>query len=339
MVSSAILFLNLFIVFILVARKIVGKPIRNIHILSLSITDTLVGVNVIPISMTVKGMTGGHIILDYDMCWLRMSLYTTCLVASYFHVLFICVDRCTLLSNCYNPSVKNARLRFCTEIILSWLCAAMCVLLPFHILKRERSIPFCSLATVFTDRDGRSLLKIWSVLFLCGILIVIGSCVWMIARIIHNSRRNNVFPERPSQRLTHATSKSVQIIYVEPLPRVRKEAVISFVNVGTTSNNTINYVHQRVTRSQRAAIKTITIMAICMIICLIPLNIMFFLEGWKGFSFLTSKQRLLIIYIASLNSAFNPVIYSFRIYEVRETLKLIKEKINCCHVYCYLHEH
>lgn len=333
LVSSFTLILNVPIIIILIARKTLGKPLRNIHILSLSITDALVGVNVIPISTILKSFIGGEQ-PNYETCWSRMCLFLTCFVASVFHVLFICVDRFTILHiNLTSKRSKNIRLF--SETVLSWICALLCIVIPFKKLKYERAIPYCSIATVFAWEDAEAVLKVWSFMFLNGILIVCIACILMVRKI---ALLDGHISSTESTRVGQQTDPyNIKVINVTPIG-VHNAGPSSEPSQLTCSMKRHKSKTRNISKSQRNAIKTIIIMASSMTICLLPMNIMLFIEGWNGFQYFTTKQRHLIVYAATLNSAINPFIYAFRIHEVRETLRILKNKIQCCHIYCYFHE-
>ncbi|XP_076079923.1 uncharacterized protein LOC143050206 [Mytilus galloprovincialis] len=328
--SFIILTLNVPIVVLLVAGKFLGKSIRNIHILSLSISDTLVGINVIPISIILKSIVQGNP-PSYQECWSRMCLYLTCLIASFFHVLFICLDRCGTILRKSLSSKRNTRLRFCAMVLLSWICAITIIVVPFLVLKNDREIPYCSISTVFNPKQGAIVLRIWSLLFLHGFILAFAACVWMATKIISVGVKV-VQPPDTTTEFTQTTS-NIHIIQVAPMNDIHGEERGSSTTQKSTST-TSNPRQIKISRSQKSAIKTISLLALSMMVCLVPMNIMILVEGFYGFSIFSSNQRHIIIYIASVNSAVNPIIYAFRIHEVRQTIRLLKQKISCCHIYC-----
>ena len=328
-----ILTLNVPIIIILTTRKCLGRPIRNIHILSLSISDMLVGVNVIPISVILKSIINGEA-PSYNECWSRMCLYLTCLIASFFHVLFICIDRCCIIMIKNRTCSRKTRMRFLVTVICSWICAIMCIVVPFVILKNNKHIPYCSISTVFRPGDGITVLRIWSILISNGLLVVFGACIWMIKKIVY-VRINSVQPVDEIQNWNACgqsrPTRKVTVINVKPMKIEENIAVCS-------SQGSTNSKKQQISRSQTSAIKTIMILAISTIVCIVPMNVMVFIEGWYDSSFFSINSRQVIIYIASLNSAINPIIYAFRIYEVRASLQAWKQKMSCCHIYCICHD-
>ena len=331
--SFIILTLNVPIVIILTTGKCLGRPIRNIHILSLSISDMLVGVNVIPISVILKSIINEEP-PSYNECWSLMCLYLTCLLASFFHVLFICIDRCCIIMIKNRTCTRKTRMRFLVIVICSWICAIMCIMVPFVILKNNKNIPYCSISTVFRPGDGITVLRIWSILISNGLLVVFGACIWMIKKIVY-VRINSVQPVDEIQNWNTCSQSrptgKVTVINVKPMKIEENSAVCS-------SQGSTNSKKQKISRSQSSAIKTIMILAISTIVCIVPMNVMVFIEGWYDSSFFSTNCRHIIIYIASLHSAINPIIYAFRIYEVRASLQAWKHKMSCCHIYCICHE-
>lgn len=331
--SLIILTLNVPIVIILTTRKCFGRPIRNIHILSLSISDMLVGVNVIPISVILKSFMNGEP-PSYNACWSRLCLYLTCLIASFCHVLFICIDRCCIIMIKNRTCSKKTRMRFLVTVICSWICAIMCIVVPFVILRNNTPIPYCSISTIFRPGDGITVLRIWSLLISNGLLLVFVACIWMIKKIV-DVRINSIQPVDEIQHWNTCSqsrpTRKVTMINVKPMTIEENVAVCS-------SQGPTNSMEQKISRSQTSAIKTIMILAISTIVCMVPMNVLVFIEGWYDSSFFSTNSRQVIIYIASLNSAINPIIYAFRIYEVRAILQVWKQKISCCHIYCICHE-
>lgn len=86
----------------------------------------------------------------------------------------------------------------------------------------------------------------------------------------------------------------------------------------------------RMAKHQTRAIQTLTMLAVSLFITMTPMLVFaIFMQGWVQDFVLNRQVRHIISYIAVLNSALNPVIYAFRVPEIRTSLRAWKDKVIC----------
>jgi hypothetical protein len=73
-------------------------------------------------------------------------------------------------------------------------------------------------------------------------------------------------------------------------------------------------------RYQRRVTTTIGIVIMCYMVCMLPMTVTMAIEGWFGSSNVPRNVRPVVWFLASMNSATNPIIYAFRIKELRKCL-------------------
>nr|XP_034330525.1 oxytocin receptor-like [Crassostrea gigas] len=94
--STLVVFLlNLPVIIILISGRCMGRKIRNVHILSLSITDCMVSVSSVFLFYALRvtdGINDPKPPLQYARCWVALGVYLLTIVASLLHLCFICAD-------------------------------------------------------------------------------------------------------------------------------------------------------------------------------------------------------------------------------------------------------
>ena len=274
----------------------------------------------------------------YWDCWSKLCLFVTCLVASMFHLLLICLDRCWILYRWKTRTKRYNKLRFCCIVVLTWTLSILVIVTPFVAFRHPRNLDFCSITTVFRMRDVKTALKIWSMLFASGITIVMGSCVWMSVYIYFHQKPklnlNSTETTSPDSKPSSSKIPKIKIIKVHP-------ASSNTTDSATTSNGYSNCLANKISKTHKKAVVTISILASCLLVCLTPMLLMCSLDGWLGAEnyVFSTEGRHFVVFIASINSAINPLIYAFRVVEVREILKEWKERIQCCHCYFTFERH
>jgi len=380
-VTTAITFLlNLPVIIIMISRQCRRKKVTNIHILSLSISDLLTSVNVIPIYLSYTGR-----FVSYDDCFNRIVVFLVCLIASVIHLCFICSDRCWILSRWRAPtSMRNSRLRFWVIIAAAWIISPIAVGIPFVINRKQIELSYCSFSTLFENR-GTTMLKWWSLLLLGVTVFICGSCAWMIWKLYTfsgdlNRRTTKVTriqvlpmpsssdPQPGSSRTSSLPrsndDKAKRLRYISLNAKEKHTNHLKFQNgiekrnyennyqqwrnlrvpatcVDTLKTNPQRYldtskslilkpnVSRMSPKRHRQAVVTILIMVSLYIVSFTPFIVMIlFLEGWREF-IIPRQFRHIAVYFTCINSAFNPVIYAFRIPEVRGCIRFWKERIIC----------
>ena len=114
--SSVIIILNLFAIIILLTNLAKRHSMKNFHIASLAMTDTIVGVSIIPLLDTY--MNSSEYFTYYD-CFFRFMIFFASFVASMLHILGICVERALLV--CGGITNNNKRCGSIATIIVSWI--------------------------------------------------------------------------------------------------------------------------------------------------------------------------------------------------------------------------
>lgn len=227
-----ILVLNIPVVFmVLVGKCFFKKRIRHVHILSLSISDLLTGIAIIPVALTFT-MENGH--LSYYSCFARLCFLVTSWTASVYHVGFICLDRIFILySYCIRQSAQRDQVRFVSIVALTWILAVITIVLPFIQHRHESVLPHCALNALFEDH-GKYLMKIWSILFLFGVVTISGVCLFMIRLILLN--KNNQVQPSSTSKPTDLVGKDISSARNRVLPNQNKSDAT--INIKQNSDDT-----------------------------------------------------------------------------------------------------
>ena len=159
--SSVIIILNLFAIIILVTNLAKRHSMKNFHIVSLAMTDTIVGVSIIPLLDTY--INSNEYFAYYD-CLFRFMIFFASFVASMLHILGICVERVLLV--CGGITNNNKRCASIATIIVSWIMAGLSVSVVFFYWGVPSDLEVCSL-------DGLFLNKLINVIEYFGILFAV----------------------------------------------------------------------------------------------------------------------------------------------------------------------
>lgn len=126
-------------VVLIILRK---KAIKNIHILSLGITDACIGISCYLMAETY--LHTGKEFSFYD-CWIRYFIFSIVYVASMLHVLGICVQRVILLSSSIQPIQYQDNIFQWNVIIISWILSFVLNSVPFIMTSNARRFSICSI--------------------------------------------------------------------------------------------------------------------------------------------------------------------------------------------------
>lgn len=292
-----VMLLNFPVILVIVIRKYRKKQFRNIHILSLSVSDFTVGISYIPMSQ--------------DLCLQKISLLLLCLTSSLMHTLLICLDRAWVISR-HKPVKQNseAKLRFWIIIISTWIVSFIYVVFPVSFSESDpnNTQEICDVMTFFKD-NGVLMCKCTSIFYFLIIIIIVVTSMWMIFRLTRSSR-NQIQPETEIASVSMEIKKSTR--------RIKVKHEFSFL-----PNRTTNV---RLSAQQRA-VRTIIIIVVFTVVCHFPFLIVSTCIGWiDKFNIALLFRRGAIVF-SSLNAMLNPVIYAFRVQEIRQPLLRIRDRI------------
>lgn len=140
-------FVNIPAIFLIIWSAYRKENATNIQLLSVGITDALVGITTLLMTETYLNTQG----LSYYDCSLRFYLFSTTFVASLLHVLGICIQRVKIVKMKNTPQ-HHQQYRRRTEwliISLSWLISILVNSIPFGLWTKDREIEYCSFDNVY----------------------------------------------------------------------------------------------------------------------------------------------------------------------------------------------
>lgn len=127
-------------VVLIILRK---KSVKNVHLLSLGITDACIGISCYLMAETY--LHTGKEFPFYD-CWIRYFIFSIVYVASMLHVLGICVQRVIILSSNIQLIQYQENTFQWIVIIISWSLSFVLNSVPFVIMmSKARRFSICSI--------------------------------------------------------------------------------------------------------------------------------------------------------------------------------------------------
>ncbi|XP_071141989.1 sphingosine 1-phosphate receptor 1-like [Mytilus edulis] len=129
----------------IIARK---EKVKNLHLLSIGITDTLVGISAYLMAETYLYTDK---IFSYYNCWIRYYMFTLSLSASMLHVFGICAQRLKIVIR--KTAVQNHRNFAWFVILASWTLSIIFNSIPFSIWTQDHDLTMCSLDTLFSGYE------------------------------------------------------------------------------------------------------------------------------------------------------------------------------------------
>ncbi|CAC5421920.1 ADORA1 [Mytilus coruscus] len=129
----------------IIARK---EKVKNCHLLSIGITDALVGLSAYLMAETYLYT---DTIFSYYDCWTRYYMFCLSLFASMLHVLGICLQRLQIVLR--KTAVQNHRNFAWLVIIASWTLSIIINSIPFSIWTQDQDLTICSLDTLFSGYE------------------------------------------------------------------------------------------------------------------------------------------------------------------------------------------
>ncbi|XP_060067074.1 alpha-2Db adrenergic receptor-like [Ylistrum balloti] len=196
-------FLNVPVIIIMISGRCLGKTITNIHILSLSFSDLLTCVSLLPVyqSFTVRQ-------ISYNECWVRLCVFCFAIAVSIIHLCFICLDRIWAILRSVPISLKQARIRFWIIVFASWSTSGLITIAPFTVYGKNYNLSHCAVKTLFCN-GATPLLKSWSLLLLFAEILIIGSSILMSLVLYRSIYRKRISSHTGSKNIVHHRRVSV----------------------------------------------------------------------------------------------------------------------------------
>lgn len=184
LLSSVIIILNLFAVIILVTNLGKRHSMTNFHVVSLAMTDTIVGVSIIPLLDTY--MNSNKYFAYYD-CLFRFIIFFASFVASMLHILGICVERALL--SCGSININNKRCASFATIIVSWILAGLSVSVAFfHFQSVPSDLEVCSFDGLFRNKMI-NVIEYFGILFAVIQIPVLACMTVLLINVVNHMRQ------------------------------------------------------------------------------------------------------------------------------------------------------
>lgn len=170
-IPIATIIVNLPAIFLILWSVFHKESTKNIHLLSVGITDAFVGAVALFLVQTYVNTQGGF---SYYDCCLRFYLFSITYVASMLQVLGICVQRVKIVLKKNTPQYNQQfrrRAEWCV-IGLSWIISVMVNAIPFGLWTKESDILYCSFDSVH-GKYAKQVNHYLGVLYSCVILMVL----------------------------------------------------------------------------------------------------------------------------------------------------------------------
>ncbi|XP_060078889.1 octopamine receptor beta-1R-like [Ylistrum balloti] len=296
-VSTATILLNIPAMLVVMATKIKNSNFRNMHLLSLSITDTAVAICMFPILWTYM-FPDGH--MSFWMCNSCFMCFGISYLNSMSQVTTICVHRLLLL---LRPSMRctvNYGRRMFGIILLTLFITSAITITPFVVFATPEERIICELDNLFSVNLGYFCLYVGILCWSLQIMII-GCCLSMVA-----------------------------ILQMRRLYRGRYDpgtTMTSVSTINTVPSSTRNVKEDQQLTLEMRGIITISIIVSLYTICVTPLHLGFLLQGLSLLGKIGRTPRHVFIILGCLNSAINPIIYCFRVNEMKNWIKESSQKV------------
>ncbi|XP_060078890.1 uncharacterized protein LOC132558361 [Ylistrum balloti] len=296
-ISGGTLIVNIPAAALVIFAKQKFPHFRSSHLFSLSLTDTFVGISLIPILLTY--VFPGHRI-SYWGCNAVFLFFAMSHCNSKTQVTVICFDRLLLLIRPDWKYVGNYQNRMLAINIVTLVVICSIMTLPFWIFAKPGDHDFkCELDNLFLEDITSFCLYTGTVAFVVHTLIV-GVCFAMI-KILQKRLRafQKIQPQQDPDSITSAGRD-------ERRQRMRKEEAL---------------------RLETRGIVTILSIAAIYTVCVTPLNLGLLAQGLGLISKVKRTTRHVLITFSCLNSAINPLVYCFRVPHVRRAVQILLQKM------------
>ncbi|XP_076872476.1 5-hydroxytryptamine receptor 1B-like [Brachyhypopomus gauderio] len=321
---------NAFVIATIYQSRKLHTP-ANLLIASLAVTDLLVSVLVMPISILY---TVSHTwTLGQVMCDIWLSSDITCCTASILHLCVIALDRYWAITDAVEYSKKRTRTRAAGMIAIAWVIAISISLPPFFWRQvKAEEVTSCN---VNTDHIFYTIYSTFGAFYIPTLLLIA-----LYGRIYVEARKRILkqSPKKTGKRLT-----SAHLITNSP----GSVASTTSLNYGTTETSccdaAVSANHQvKVTVSdallekkrisaarERKATKTLGIILGAYIVCWLPFFIYTLLVPVCPTCTFYPELFDIFTWLGYLNSLINPIIYTMSNEDFKQAFhKLIRFK--CC---------
>lgn len=179
---------NVPVIFLVITSTCFKKPVKNVHLLSVGITDMLVGIGGLLLADTYMDRRNNF---SYYNCCIRYYCFSITFVASMLHVLGICGQRVSIVFRKDTPQ-QHERYRRLAEwlvIALSWIVSVLVNVIPFGLWVTYREIDHCSFENVH-DPNTSDISLYLGTLYCCIIVMVLMAMGILLFKIYCNGRFN-----------------------------------------------------------------------------------------------------------------------------------------------------
>lgn len=174
-VCTIIIIFNLFSIFIVTLMCREGQTKRYLNILSLSVTDMMVGITMVPLVDTYWN-SNQH--FSYYECWFRFVSYSIAFTVSILHIFGICFQHVLVL---YEKMSRTNSYRNNVTIILSiWCVGILITVIEFTLWSPNRDLTKCSIDNLL----GSHIDKILFIISLIWFIIQLGVLLCMLIMFI-----------------------------------------------------------------------------------------------------------------------------------------------------------
>lgn len=202
---------NILVVFCFIAGKEIKKNLLNLHILSLSFTDILVGFSALIMTLNYQKPI---LFSSYGPCLMLFIFYIVAQVASVYHTFGICLHRfitvhCRLKSPQFYQGITKRNTMI--QVGLVWVMSAIFAMIPFFAFgKWTSSVHICSIENLLHDKYFISL-KIWHTILLTPQVIINLMYISMYIKVRHSLSSVMTFPHNDTNHLTHLTKTTTEV--------------------------------------------------------------------------------------------------------------------------------
>ncbi|CAG2198496.1 ADORA1 [Mytilus edulis] len=150
---------------------VLKEKVNNFHLLSIGITDALVGTSAYLMAETY--LYTDELFTYYD-CWARYYMYCISFDASMLHLLGICAQRLKIVQRKTAVQTPQDHRKFAWVVILaSWTLSLIINSIPFIIWTKHHDLTICSLETLFSGYERMIFLYFGTVCAIITLLVVI----------------------------------------------------------------------------------------------------------------------------------------------------------------------
>lgn len=243
--------------------------------------------------------------MAYWPCHARFMFFTTCYFNSMGQVAAICIDKtCLLFRTSWKLTSKYEYRLFGIFAVTISITTAFTIAIFFLIAVPQEEAIVCELDNLFCGNIHQfsSLAGFFAVFLECVILFC---CIAMIVILKRHIRK--------------------QLRIVPMIPQTSGDRTIPARSIQTTQRHeSLNYI-------VRCTV-TVGIIVGVFAFCVTPMNLGFFMQGLRLVRKTSRTTRHVFLVLSCANSAINPIIYCFRVPEMKKLIRIVFDKIrSLCH--------